>query len=103
MSKVRTIRITLDIDVAALPREDWEEELAAIQGEDDDIDPAEESDDWPLDELSTDEVASCVEQATYDPGIFAGSMLYLKVTETRIVSHEFADTLAHTQQDRGTS
>lgn len=91
MTKIRTIRVTLDIDLASLPREDWEEEIDAMRDEDGNSELDEASDDWPLEELSPDEVAGCVEQATYDPEIFAGSMLYLKVAETRVVSHEFVD------------
>lgn len=90
MSKIRTVRIVMEIDLAALPREEWEEEIEGLTG--DDGEPLESaSDDWPLEELSTDEVAMCVEQATSDPEMFAGSMLYLQVAETRIVSHTFVD------------
>ncbi len=91
MTKTRTVRITMDVDVVSLPREDWEDELSYLADDEECAGGADVSDDWPLEELSTDELAMCVEQATYDPEIFAGSMLYLKVAETRIVSHEFVE------------
>lgn len=81
--KTRIVRVTLDVELMALSREEWEDEI--MEGDD------EVSEDWPLDELSSDEVASCVEQATYDPEMFAGSMLFLKVAETRVVSHEVVE------------
>jgi hypothetical protein len=91
MTKIRTIRITLDIDLAALPREEWEEEIDAMRDDEGNSELDEASDDWSLEELSTAEVAMCVEQATYNPEMFAGSMLYLEVAETRIVSHQFVE------------
>jgi hypothetical protein len=79
----RTVRITLDVELMALPREEWGDEgLEADKSA---------SDDWPITELSPGDVASCVEQATYDPEMFAGSMLFLKVAETRIVSCEVVE------------
>lgn len=81
--KTRIVRITLDVELMALPREEWEDEILEADEE--------ASDSWPLEELSSDEVASCVEQATYDPEMFAGSMLFLKVAETRVVSHQLIE------------
>lgn len=78
--KTRIVRVTLDVELMALPREEWDDDILEADEE--------ASDTWPLDELSSDEVASCVEQATYDPEMFAGSMLFLKVAETRVVSHQ---------------
>lgn len=99
MTKTRTLRITLEIDLAALPREEWDEEIDAMRDEEGNSELDEASDDWPLEELSTDEVAMCVEQATYDPEIFAGSMLYLRVAETRVVSHEFVEATPSPSQE----
>jgi hypothetical protein len=91
MTKIRTVRVTLEIDLASLPRDEWQDELEDLYDGDGDSDLDEASDDWPLEELSTDEVASCVEQGTYHPEIFAGTMLYLRVAETRVISHEFVE------------
>lgn len=79
MSKRRTVRITLDITVESLPREDWENNLL----QDDDGPPV--SDDWPVEAMDTLELAECVEQATYGEELFAGSNLFLKVIETKII------------------
>lgn len=82
--KTRTVRITIDVDLMALPREDWEDDC--FEGDKD------APDDWPITELSSREIAECVEQATYDPEMFAGSMLFLKVAETRVVDHQIVDS-----------
>jgi hypothetical protein len=82
--KTRTVRITLDIVLMSLPREEWGDE--GLEADDN------ASDDWPLDEFSTDDVADCVEQVTYDPEVFAGSMLFLKVAETKVVSHHLIES-----------
>lgn len=80
--KTRTIRITLDVDLMVFPRDEWDDETMRDE---------EVSSDWPLEELSPSVVADCIEQGTYDPEIFVGSMLYLKVAETRIISSEIVD------------
>lgn len=80
MSKMRTVRVTVDITLTALPRDQW--------GDLADIETEEFSDDAPLTEATSDEVASCLDGAITDE-MFGGSMLFLSVVKAEVVKHHW--------------
>ena len=83
----KTLRVVLEIQVQSLPADEQEgiEEMAAEMGVG--VDECAAS---ALSDAEAREVAACIAHAAEDPGIFGGSMLFLKVAgEPRIASAEW--------------
>lgn len=76
--KRRTLLITMEVDVQALGDDD----LADLIEGDETVEDVAAS---VLNDAGARDVAECIEQGAYDPEIFVGSALYLKVADARIV------------------
>jgi hypothetical protein len=84
----RTLRITMEIVVDTLSADEIDEIEEFAEEEDVTVETAVAS---ILADANPGEVAECIQQGCYDPEIFAGSMLYVRVNEANIVTATWLD------------
>lgn len=84
----RKMLITLEVTLDHLPIEDIDDldSVAEETGK-----TLEQAADALLAEAADWDVADCIVQSTYDEEMFAGSMLYLRVNETKVVNAKWSD------------
>lgn len=82
----RTLKITLEVVLDHLPADEIDDLEIFAEEQDMTLEKAAQS---VLLDASASEIAQCIQQGCFDPELFAGSMLYLRVNEANIISAEW--------------
>ena len=93
----RTLKITMEVVIDHLPADEIDDIEDFASDEDITLEEAAAS---ILTDATDDEVAACIQQACFDPEIFAGSCLYLKVLQADVTGAAWVGDAEVTSHDR---